>query len=301
MSEEKNTEKSDKAQGASDKPAEKAGPIATGLKKEKNEQLETKQETSNQQPATENMEVHKHPHHVTHKKKWGEYFLEFFMIFLAITLGFIAENIREHSVEKTNAKRYMETYRDELLQQKNLFAEYKKRFQTKIINSDTIKMIFFNHEENQKLDVLQRLVIPVISLIDVPFNTSSYDQMVNSGALRYINDIELRDSMSAYKGQIEITRAYNTRILQSLVNVTFEVSKLQDFHDVISTDTSQSYDLTKHIPDIKPFETLTEQERRSLIFFYESYIIQAQSDLRRLRNLEAANHNLVNMVNEQLK
>ena len=26
----------------------------------------------NYQPST-NMEVHKHPHHVTHKKKWGEY------------------------------------------------------------------------------------------------------------------------------------------------------------------------------------------------------------------------------------
>ena len=31
---------------------------------------------------TENMEVHKHPHHVTHKKKWPEYLLEFFMLFL---------------------------------------------------------------------------------------------------------------------------------------------------------------------------------------------------------------------------
>ncbi len=31
--------------------------------------------TTNYQPQTENMEVHKHPHHVTHKKKWGEYFL----------------------------------------------------------------------------------------------------------------------------------------------------------------------------------------------------------------------------------
>ena len=31
---------------------------------------------------TENMEVHKHPHHVTHKKKWGEYLLEFLMLFL---------------------------------------------------------------------------------------------------------------------------------------------------------------------------------------------------------------------------
>ena len=28
------------------------------------------------------MEVHKHPHHVTHKKKWGEYLLEFLCVFL---------------------------------------------------------------------------------------------------------------------------------------------------------------------------------------------------------------------------
>jgi len=37
---------------------------------------------------TENMEVHKHPHHVMHKKKWGEYVLEFLMLFLAVFLGF---------------------------------------------------------------------------------------------------------------------------------------------------------------------------------------------------------------------
>ena len=45
------------------------------------------------------MEVH-HPHHPTHKKKWSEYLLEFFMLFLAVSLGFLAENIREHYVEK---------------------------------------------------------------------------------------------------------------------------------------------------------------------------------------------------------
>jgi len=39
------------------------------------------------------MEVHKHPHNVTHKKKWGEYFLEFLMLFLAVFLGFVAENM----------------------------------------------------------------------------------------------------------------------------------------------------------------------------------------------------------------
>ena len=41
------------------------------------------------------MEVHHHPDLHHEKKKWKEYFLEFLMIFLAVTLGFIAENIRE--------------------------------------------------------------------------------------------------------------------------------------------------------------------------------------------------------------
>ena len=38
-----------------------------------------KKETEITRPnqETENMEVHKHPHHITHKKKWGEYLLEF--------------------------------------------------------------------------------------------------------------------------------------------------------------------------------------------------------------------------------
>jgi hypothetical protein len=58
------------------------------------------------QLQTENMEVHKHPHHVTHKKKWGEYLLEFFMLFLAVFLGFVAENIREHVVEHNRSKEY---------------------------------------------------------------------------------------------------------------------------------------------------------------------------------------------------
>ena len=45
------------------------------------------------------MEVH-HPHHPTHKKKWSEYIIEFVMLFTAVTLGFFAENVREHQVEK---------------------------------------------------------------------------------------------------------------------------------------------------------------------------------------------------------
>ncbi len=40
------------------------------------------------------MEVHHHPK--VEKKRFKEYFLEFLMIFLAVTMGFFAENIREY-------------------------------------------------------------------------------------------------------------------------------------------------------------------------------------------------------------
>jgi hypothetical protein len=52
------------------------------------------------------MEVH-HPHHPTHKKKWSEYIIEFVMLFTAVTLGFFAENIREHIAENEKKRELM--------------------------------------------------------------------------------------------------------------------------------------------------------------------------------------------------
>ncbi len=51
------------------------------------------------------MEVHHHPH-MGHKH-FKEYFLEFLMIFLAVTMGFIAENIREHFTDRSKETEYI--------------------------------------------------------------------------------------------------------------------------------------------------------------------------------------------------
>jgi hypothetical protein len=52
------------------------------------------------------MEVHHHPDLHHKRKKFREYFLEFLMIFLAVTMGFFAESYREYSVEKARAGEY---------------------------------------------------------------------------------------------------------------------------------------------------------------------------------------------------
>jgi len=53
------------------------------------------------------MEVHHHPDLHHKPKKWKEYFLEFVMIFLAVTMGFIAENLREHITDRAKEKQYI--------------------------------------------------------------------------------------------------------------------------------------------------------------------------------------------------
>ncbi|MGH2564772.1 MAG: hypothetical protein ACRDE5_09670, partial [Ginsengibacter sp.] len=53
------------------------------------------------------MEVHAHTH--TPRKRWHHYFWEFFMLFLAVTLGFFVENMREHIMDRKKEKIYIES------------------------------------------------------------------------------------------------------------------------------------------------------------------------------------------------
>jgi hypothetical protein len=61
------------------------------------------------------MEVHHHPH-LPHgeKKKFKEYFLEFLMIFLAVTLGFFAESLREHINNNEKREQYVQSLVEDL-------------------------------------------------------------------------------------------------------------------------------------------------------------------------------------------
>ena len=52
------------------------------------------------------MEVHHHPDLHHKKKKFKEYFLEFLMIFLAVTMGFFAESLTEHLGNKEKEKKF---------------------------------------------------------------------------------------------------------------------------------------------------------------------------------------------------
>ena len=65
------------------------------------------------------MEVHAHTH--TARKKWIHYFWEFLMLFLAVSLGFYAENTREGILHKKEVKSQLNSMLSDLQSDISLF------------------------------------------------------------------------------------------------------------------------------------------------------------------------------------
>src|SRR6478609_9327790 len=98
---------------------------------------QTQSSIANQQPPTENMEVHHHPDLHHRKKHWKEYFLEFLMIFLAVTLGFFAENIRESITDSHRGKEYIKSLAQDLIADTASLNGHIHAWSGQIVNVDS--------------------------------------------------------------------------------------------------------------------------------------------------------------------
>ena len=242
------------------------------------------------------MEVHHHPH--VEKKNFKEYFLEFLMIFLAVSLGFIAENIREHVSETKTAHQYLTSYRNDLLQNANSFKHYDSIFKNVLPAYDSIVTIFYNRNENNQLRVLSRLILQGQRNAIVTVNTSTYQQMVSSGSMRYLNNQPLLDSIAAYNDLVNAMINYNDRIVTAEDNDLQETGKIEDMHDFWNIEKWDGYSLD-YTPDMHPFN-LTDDQRNFIISYNKLFSIQAIVLRRRLKELLATNASLINMINIEL-
>ena len=145
------------------------------------------------------METH-HPHHVTHKKKWGEYLLEFFMLFLAVFLGFVAENIRENGVnretEKNNIESLVKNLQDDSLNLIRTTGINEKRF----IYLDSLMDL--KNSSTSDTAFQQYLIYYDLKLGYTDYfqsNQSTFEQMQSSGTLRLIRHTGVLDSILNYE------------------------------------------------------------------------------------------------------
>ena len=159
----------------------------------------TDSETITQNQETQNMEVHKHPHHVTHKKKWGEYLLEFLMLFLAVFLGFLAENMREHIVENERAHDYAKSFLNDL--QADTAELHGAINAGKFMRSAMDSITEISLKNNGKSEVPGTFYYYsrfMSNLYTLDWSKSTINQLVQSGNLRFFKNKELVNKINSY-------------------------------------------------------------------------------------------------------
>jgi hypothetical protein len=236
------------------------------------------------------MEVHHHPH--VEKKKFKEYFLEFIMIFLAVTLGFIAENIREHFAEEKSIHQYLQTFKQELIRNDAIINYEQKFMSTKLPLVDSLAIIFDEGRENQNLTQTVMFFNKLVSVFTPSIETASYQQMVNAGGLKIIDNVKLKDSLALYIDRIEKYKAYNLFINNQLSNTFPEVAKIIDILSVLKNDSGIV---------VPPFNIKDQKDRRTIVFYFSDIQDQYLTNLRTLIDLKYFNTRLIDIVTKELE
>jgi hypothetical protein len=152
------------------------------------------------EPQNTTMEVHKHPHHVTHKKKWGEYLVEFAMLFLAVFLGFLAENWREHIVENKREKQYIKSFYEDLTDDERDLQLNIDFLTAQMRQADTLQQLMLSVDVKQPANRIYMYLRGITrgSAGRLNPNDRTIIQLRNAGGMRLIKNKSVSDSMVGY-------------------------------------------------------------------------------------------------------
>gem|GEM_PF-173208 len=147
------------------------------------------------------MEVHHHPD-LHHRKKYlKEYFLEFLMIFLAVTLGFFAENLREYFTDRTKEKEYMHGMINDLKADTSFFNHviFLNDMQRK--GCDSLADLLANKPlSDENVTTAYALYLKYTrDYYNIAFQTGTYSQLANNG-FRLISNTEVIREIANYHG-----------------------------------------------------------------------------------------------------
>ncbi len=225
------------------------------------------------------MEVHHHSHH---PKKWKEYITEFLMLFLAVSLGFMAENIREHQIEKQREIAYLQNVHKDL--------------KLDLANIDSVM-----YQNSVRLNAL-----------DTFFSSMKNRTLTNEDVYYYTRNLGLRSTFeSSHIGLDQIKSAGGLR----MVKVDEIVSGIQEYERMLnSIDKLESvrersleqarFKMASVFDPLINYEMLTNQGQGTMRFNRpekaDAILKRNQSDKNELINLLALGLNTNRYLNNRL-
>ncbi|MBS1619996.1 MAG: hypothetical protein JST10_04885 [Bacteroidetes bacterium] len=148
------------------------------------------------------MEVHHHSSvsgSHTGRKKFQHYLFEFFMLFLAVFCGFLAENFREHQIENKKARQYIISLISDLKDDTSSINIQVAEMKEKALLFDSLSIFMDSpalaKKNGEAVYYTSRMGIRQAPLIN---NTRTFDQLTYSGGFRLIREPETSNRIMKY-------------------------------------------------------------------------------------------------------
>lgn len=194
---------------------EKAAADATGVPKINTPRPKTKSKLAakktvsvTEDPQPQNplpeMEVHYHPQLDHNSKPWKEYLIEGFMIFIAVMMGFIAENIREDITNNQHVKQLTAQLVHDLKDDTAQLNEISKKETN--IRAYNDSLLYLSQQPLAKIDIKKLQYLAVNSHSMWPFHPSegAITAIKNELHLKQFSNSDLISLFAQYEKDVEL-------------------------------------------------------------------------------------------------
>ena len=170
------------------------------------------------------------------KKKWYVYFIDFIMLFVAVTLGFLAENVRDQQTDKNREISYLKNVHEDLLVDINKFELVISSNNLRLLMLDSLHM-----EINKASPDLPSLYYYIRNLaLRTTFESShlGLDQIKASGGFRLIQNAKIIAGIQDYERRLN-----SAMKLEEIRERTLEQAR---FKMAVVFDAGTLYQMTKN-------------------------------------------------------
>ncbi|HWR33955.1 MAG TPA: hypothetical protein VN451_10525 [Chitinophagaceae bacterium] len=223
------------------------------------------------------MEVHQHHGHIPMKKKWMEYVFQFFMLFLAVFLGMLAENKREHRIEGKREKEYIHSLIEDLRIDIATINTNLESYTEQYKNIDSLQQAFIDYIDH-KPGAEQNCYyfnefIKLVILINFPERTIT--QLLSSGNMRLIRTSAVADNIMDYHSYVKAVDIqkqmyinYINRCTETMYNffdITYLRKRISKYGEFIDDSLLANAKLLNTNPvEIKKFLGLIESAKSTI-------------------------------------
>ena len=180
----------------------------------------------------QNMEVHHHPQ-MHQPRRWTGYLLEFVMIFLAVTMGFIAENIREGVTNTKKENHYLQSLAEDIKSDTAQLVRYVQ-FKKKVMGyCDSLLFIISNTDVLKNSNAFYNYSKEMARYVRYYPADRTIEQLKNAGNMQLITRWDVSNAIADYYSKTK----FMEEVDQELNDETTRYRRyLIDFLDLSSYD-----------------------------------------------------------------